>query len=93
MLVSLNVYGRVTLPYLLLQESHAAQLQILMEFLKVARRNKREVICFVFHWVRWCLVLSSSTFLFKWCVRLALFLRRRRQGMFGEISGRGCIEF
>ncbi|NXT04920.1 COP1 ligase, partial [Prunella fulvescens] len=28
-------------------ESHAAQLQILMEFLKVARRNKREVTCFV----------------------------------------------
>ncbi|KAK7817933.1 hypothetical protein U0070_005576 [Myodes glareolus] len=29
-------------------ESHAAQLQILMEFLKVARRNKREVCCFMF---------------------------------------------
>jgi len=28
-------------------ESHAAQLQILMEFLKVARRNKREVYYFV----------------------------------------------
>lgn len=30
---------------LFLQESQAAQRQILMEFLKEARRNKREVVC------------------------------------------------
>uniref|UniRef100_A0A8B9IYU8 E3 ubiquitin-protein ligase COP1 n=1 Tax=Amazona collaria TaxID=241587 RepID=A0A8B9IYU8_9PSIT len=40
-------------------ESHAAQLQILMEFLKVARRNKREVTCFVFQWVMWVSEMSG----------------------------------
>lgn len=57
--------GRVTHPYVLLQESHAAQLQILMEFLKVARRNKREVTCFVFRWVRSFLLFASSLLLFN----------------------------
>lgn len=71
--------------FIILQESHAAQLQILMEFLKVARRNKREVMCFVFfQCVRWCLLLSVTSFLFKWCGSLALS-QQIKQGTFGEV--------